>query len=326
MPVLETALALLLDRAAGEPPEAVHPVCWMGKAVAACERAARLVAPGPEGLRAAGAVMAVALPGGVFALTRLALGRLPGVLRLPAEAALISTAMAPRGLGEAAARVEEGLGEGLAEGRREVSRMVGRDTEDLQEEGVVRAAVESVAENANDGVVAPLLYAMIGGAPMALAYRMVNTLDSMIGYRSERHRELGWAAARLDDAAGYLPARACAGAAVLVAPLAGGSPLAALRVWKRDAAGHASPNAGVCEAAFAGALGARLGGPASYGGVAGGGHVMGEGLRPPARTDISRAVRLMRAVTVLVMSAGVAARLLARPRPGRPRVPGRRQR
>ena len=124
--------------------------------------------------------------------------------------------------------------------------------------------MESVAENTSDAQVAPLLWATVGGTPGALAYRAINTLDSMIGHRSPRYLRFGWAAARLDDAANYLAARATAALVVMCAPVVGGSPSGAVRAWREDAARHPSPNAGVVEAAFAGALGVRLGGPTQY--------------------------------------------------------------
>ncbi|MHB1390059.1 MAG: adenosylcobinamide-phosphate synthase CbiB [Thermoleophilia bacterium] len=301
------ALALALDLSLGEPPEALHPVCWMGRAVTLAERVAAGAGTDRTARRAAGAVTAVALPAGVFFASRWLLGQTPAPLTGALEAVLLYTAIAARSLGDAAAGVESGLADGLESGRERVSHMVGRDTAGLDEAGVVRAAVESVAENANDGVVAPLFWAVIGGAPLALAYRMVNTLDSMIGYRNERYRDLGWAAARLDDAAGYIPARITALAVAAAGPLVGTGSRAALSAWRRDGTGHASPNAGVCESAFAGALGVRLGGVSSYGGRQVELAPMGSGFRPPRREDIGRAVSLMYATvaTATVVSAAV---------------------
>lgn len=173
--------------------------------------------------------------------------------------------------------------------------LCGRDPAHLDIAQLTRAAVESVAENTSDAHVAPLLWAMVGGPPAVLGYRAVNTLDSMVGHRSPRYVRFGWAAARLDDAANYVAARVTAAMVVLCAPIVGGSPSGAVRAWRRDAARHPSPNAGVVEATFAGALGVRLGGPTQY-------HyelqirpVLGDGL-PPSVTDLRRAVLLSRAV------------------------------
>jgi adenosylcobinamide-phosphate synthase len=173
--------------------------------------------------------------------------------------------------------------------------LCGRTPAQLDIAQLTCAAVESVAENTSDAHVAPLLWAAVGGAPAVLGYRAVNTLDSMIGHRSPRYVRFGWAAARLDDAANYVAARVTATMVVACAPIIGGSPFGAIRAWRRDAAQHPSPNAGVVEAAFAGALGVRLGGPTQY-------HyelqirpVLGEGL-PPSVADLRRAVLLSRAV------------------------------
>ncbi|BCI87459.1 hypothetical protein NIIDMKKI_26650 [Mycobacterium kansasii] len=183
----------------------------------------------------------------------------------------------------------------LEAARRLLPSLCGRDPGGLDLPGLTRAALESVAENTSDAEVAPLLWATIGGAPAVLIYRAVNTLDSMVGYRSPRYLRFGWAAARLDDVANYAGARATAMLVVLCAPLAGGSPLGALRAWRRDAAHHPSPNAGVVEAAFAGALGVRLGGPTRYPDGLQIRPTLGDG-RQPTVADLRRAVLLSRAV------------------------------
>lgn len=303
-------LALAMDLAAGEPPEILHPVCWMGKAVALAEGAARRATTagggGPRAMKFAGAVTAVALPAGVYLGTRAALKLLPGRWRGFSEAVLLYTALAAHSLGRTARGVDAGLAQGVEQGRDAVSHLVGRDTASLDEDGIARAAVESVAENANDGVVAPLLYGFIGGAPLALAYKMVNTLDSMVGYRDERYRDFGWAAARLDDLAGYIPARLTALAAVAVSPALGADPRRAVNVWLSESGGHASPNAGVCEGAFAGALGVQLGGANSYAGTVEHRATLGTGLRPAGRGDIRRAVGLMYGAVAVAAASGTA--------------------
>ena len=179
--------------------------------------------------------------------------------------------------------------------RRLLPALCGRDPAQLDAAGLTRAAVESVAENTSDATVAPLLWATVGGVPAVLGYRAVNTLDSMVGHRSPRYARFGWAAAKLDDAANYIAARVTAALTVVCAPIVGGSPLGAVTAWHRDAGRHPSPNAGVVEAAFAGALGVQLGGPTQY-------HyelqirpALGAG-PPPTVTDLGRAVRLSRAV------------------------------
>ncbi|MHB0866483.1 MAG: adenosylcobinamide-phosphate synthase CbiB [Thermoleophilia bacterium] len=293
------ALALALDLTMGEPPEGLHPVCWMGRAVTLAERVTAVAGPDRAARRAAGTVTAVALPTGVFLASRWFLRQAPVPLAVPMEAVLLYTAIAVRSLADAAGGVESGLADSLSCGRERVGHMVGRDTAGLDEPGVVRAAVESVAENTNDAVVAPLFWGIVGGAPLALTYKMINTLDSMIGYRNERYRDFGWAAAQLDDAAGFIPARITALAVAAAGPLVGTGSVTALSAWRRDAAAHASPNAGVCESAFAGALGVRLGGVSSYGGRQVELAPMGSGFRPPRREDIGRSVGLMYATAAI---------------------------
>jgi adenosylcobinamide-phosphate synthase len=195
--------------------------------------------------------------------------------------------------------------------RRLLPALCGRDPAQLDAAGLTRAAVESVAENTSDATVAPLLWATVGGVPAVLGYRAVNTLDSIVGHRSPRYARFGWAAARLDDAANYVAARVTAALVVLCAPIVGGSPSGAVRAWGRDAARHPSPNAGVVEAAFAGALGVRLGGPTAYRYELQIRPTLGEGV-PPSVADLRRAVQLSRAVqaaaTVLCLSLSAAVR------------------
>ncbi|MUL83785.1 cobalamin biosynthesis protein [Mycobacterium sp. CBMA247] len=173
--------------------------------------------------------------------------------------------------------------------------LCGRDPAALDASGLTRATVESLAENTSDAQVAPLFWAAIGGVPGVLVYRGANTLDAMIGNRSPRYARFGWAAARFDDVLNYLPARLTGVLAAVCAPVVGGSPRAALRAWHRDAARHPSPNAGVAEASFAGALGVRLGGPTQYAHQLEIRPTLGDG-RIPEVADVARAVRLSRAV------------------------------
>ena len=193
-------------------------------------------------------------------------------------------------------------------GAREVlPSLCGRDPELLDADGLARAAVESIAENTSDATVAPLVWGAIAGVPGVLGYRAINTLDAMIGYRNERYRHFGWAAARTDDLANLLPARVSGALTVAVAPLLGGRPTAAWRAWRRDARSHPSPNAGVAEATMAGALGVTLGGRTQYRHGIELRPVLGDG-RVPAVSDLRRAVRLSTAVQVgaVLLAAGTA--------------------
>ncbi|WKG01361.1 cobalamin biosynthesis protein [Mycolicibacterium sp. HK-90] len=173
--------------------------------------------------------------------------------------------------------------------------LCGRDPAALDAAGLTRATVESLAENTSDAQVAPLFWAAFGGVPGVLVYRGANTLDAMIGHRSPRYHRFGWAAARFDDVLNYIPARLTGLLAVLCAPVVDGSPRAAARAWRRDAARHPSPNAGVAEASFAGALGVRLGGPTQYAHQLEIRPTLGDG-RIPEVPDVARTVRLSRAV------------------------------
>jgi adenosylcobinamide-phosphate synthase len=189
--------------------------------------------------------------------------------------------------------------------------LCGRDPSALDSAGLTRAGLESIAENTSDAQVAPLMWAAVGGVPGALAYRGVNTLDAMIGNKSPRYIRFGWAAARLDDVANYVPARVAGLLVAVCAPLVGGSGMAAIRAWARDAARHPSPNAGVVEASFAGALGVRLGGPTQYHHELEIRPTLGDG-RAPGVADLRRAVRLSKLVqiaatmTAVVLATGVA--------------------
>ena len=285
----KVATALVLDALFGEPPGALHPTVWVGRMTSAFEKRA-LGLQNPRSRRLAGVALALSLPALVFLSTRAVICLTPRPLRWVFEVAFISTSLSMRGLGEAAGAVERELRAGNLKGARaRVGDLVGRDTANLPAPEVARAAVESVAENTSDGVVAPMLYGLLLGAPGALAYRAVNTLDSMVGYRRHLYEDLGWASARLDDLANLMPSRATA----LFAAVVSGRPGATWRIALRYGPLTESPNAGWAEAAFAGALGLRVGGRNSYGGVVREGPLLGDG-RFPEPQDIRRSVKLMR--------------------------------
>lgn len=302
------AAALILDALLGEPPERIHPTVWMGRAISAYEGPA-LKLTTASGLRAAGVLLAAVLPAAAFLLCRSLLRATPPSARPVLEAALISTTLSLRGLGSAAQGVRYELAGGRLEGARSrVGEFVGRETADLPGPEVCRAAVESVAENTSDGVVGPMFFGLLMGAPGALAYKAINTVDSMVGYRNPRHRDLGWAGARLDDLANLAPARLTVLAVAASSRHPGGVISTALRYGPLTA----SPNAGYAEAAFAGALGVRLGGTNRYGGVERRGPILGDG-RPPNAEDLGRAVALMRRACITL---ALAALLLERVRRG----------
>ena len=202
----------------------------------------------------------------------------------------------------------------LPAARRRLPALCGRDPDRLDAAGLARAAVESVAENTSDAVVAPLLWGAVFGLPGLLGYRAVNTLDAMIGHHSPRYERFGWAAARLDDAANLIPARVTGLLAAGLAPAVGGSPRHALRMLRRDGGQHPSPNAGRCEAAFAGSLGVQLGGQNVYHGRTEQRGLLGDG-GPPDAADLARAVRLSRLVGAAAAAlAAVIAHILCRGR------------
>ena len=189
-----------------------------------------------------------------------------------------------------------------------VSRIVGRDTQALTAEGVTKAAVETVAENASDGVIAPLLYMLLGGAPLALTYKAINTMDSMVGYKNTQYLYFGRAAAKLDDAANYLPSRIAALLWVAAAALTGNDARSAWRIWRRDRRNHASPNSAQTESACAGALNVQLAGPAYYFGEYYPKPTIGDAVRPIEPEDIRRADRMMYAESLLALALGLVIR------------------
>ena len=243
-------------------------------------------------------------------MERLAAGR--PLLRTLLTAAASWTALGGRSLGREAVAVATRLTRNdLAGARVQVRNLVGRDTADLGPDEIARACVESVAENTSDAVVAPLLWGAVAGMPGLLAYRAANTLDAMIGHRSTRYRRFGWAAARLDDLLNWVPSRASGLAAAAMAPLVGGTSRPALWAMVRDAGRHPSPNAGVVEAAFAGALGVQLGGRNVYSGEPEDRGLLGDG-RPVRIDDVTRAVRLADAVGIGALIVAVLIRALRR--------------
>ncbi len=270
------ALAFGLDLLIGDPAWMPHPVRWIGSAITGIERKLRRVTASPAGERLAGVVLVALIVLPAYGLTATVvdlLGSLTGagaVLGMALVVLLAATTLATRELLRSAGRVIDAVRQGdLTDARTQVSMIVGRDTAKLDEQGVLRAAIETLAENLSDGIVAPLFYFAVGGLPLAMAYKAVNTLDSMVGYRNDRYRFFGWAAARLDDAANFIPAR-LSGLLIVCAVLLRGAPRQAAQAWTvllRDGRNHSSPNSGVPEAAMAGALGVLLGGPNSYGGV-----------------------------------------------------------
>jgi adenosylcobinamide-phosphate synthase len=296
-----TLFALLLEIMIGYPDRLLrmigHPVTWMGRLIGALDRGLNLDTATPAARRMAGTFAVLVL---ITAVGTIAFLFELGLLWLPfgsvAAALLASTLLAQRSLHEHVARVATALEEtGVAAGRTAVSHIVGRDAEPLDEAGVARAAIESLAENFSDGVVAPTLWMAIGGLAGAAIYKAINTADSMIAFRTPRHAAFGWAAARLDDLVN-LPASRLSGLLIIAAAglTKGASPAGAWRAVRRDARRHRSPNAGYPEAAMAGALGLMLAGPRLYDGILVDDAMMGDGRRAADAADIRAALKLYR--------------------------------
>jgi len=306
--------AVLLDLLLGDPRGWPHPVILMGKGISLGERWVRRLFQNSLALKAGGILLVTTVVGLTYLVTwglvRLAFqGHF--YLGLLVETWLLYSALAIKDLHVHARQVAIPLTTGDLPGAREkVALIVGRDTGELDQAGVTRAVVETVAENTVDGIISPLFYAFIGGAPLALAYKAINTLDSMIGYKNCRYCDLGWAAARLDDVANYLPARLTGLLLVLVAPFTPGGIKRTWTVLRRDAGKHPSPNGGIPEAAVAGALGIRLGGLNFYDGEPSYRAEMGEALRPLEIKHIKQVLLIMYAVTFLACLLGIALRLL----------------
>ena len=305
----------VLDTLFGDPPWLPHPVVLMGKAISALEKRLRARLPQtPQGELLGGAVVAFTLPVGTFLLTSLVcLGaaKLSPWLGMAVQMFWCGQALAAKGLAQESTNVYRALIKpDLPAARKAVSRIVGRDTQNLTLEGVTKAAVETVAENASDGVIAPLLYMLLGGAPLALTYKAINTMDSMLGYKNEKYLYFGRAAAKLDDAANYLPSRLAGLLWCAAAALTGNSPKGAWRIWRRDRRNHASPNSAQTESACAGALGVQLAGPAYYFGEYYAKPTIGDPLRPIEPEDIRRANRMMYAESVLALAVGLAVRAI----------------
>ena len=311
-------LALLIEALAGYPDWLVqsigHPVTWMGRLIGFFDDTLNHERMSRATRRAAGIVslfIVICMTGIVAYVLERSLFWLPLGVVFAALAA--STLIAQRSLHDHVERVAMALErEGLAAGRKAVSRIVGRDPQTLDEAGVARAAIESLAENFSDGVVAPALWIAVGGIAGGAIYKAINTADSMIGHRTRRHQAFGWAAARLDDLVNLPASRLSALLLVAAAAATGGA--SATEAWRaviRDASHHRSPNAGYPEAAMAGALDLALAGPRAYAGVWVGDAVMGRGRRAATAADIRAALMLFRrADAMLIGLVAVLATLL----------------
>ena len=308
--VLALALGFALDALLGDPAWLLHPVCIIGSYISFAEK--RLRARGGNLrksallLTASTVLLTMAAAGALLALLG-CLGRIP---RLVGMALLDWLGLAMTSLAREARGVERALAHSVEAGRAQVARIVGRDTQRLSEEEIIKATVETVAENTTDGVIAPMLYAALGGPVLLWGFKAASTLDSMVGYMDERYRDIGWSSARLDDLLNFIPARVTGPLLCLAAALTGLDGKNAWRVMRRDYACHKSPNCAWSEAAAAGALHIQLGGTHDYFGKPMEKPTIGDADRPAERSDIARAVSLMIAASVLMMAAICAATLM----------------
>ena len=293
-----------IDLVLGDPAWLYHPVRLIGRFISFME--GRLRARGGN-LR----ISAVFLTVSTIALTMLAAGGILYLLSLAGRAPLLIgmalldwMGIAVKSMADEAKGVDRALAGGLEAGRRQVARIVGRDTDSLSEEEVVKAAVETVAENTTDGVISPMIFAAIGGPVLLWGFKAASTLDSMVGYMDEKYRDIGWFSARLDDVLNFVPARITACLMCLAAYLTGMDGKNAVRIVRRDHANHKSPNCAWSEAAAAGAMRLQLGGTHTYFGKTVVKPTIGDDIRPAETKDIGRSCRLLYVTSAL--AAGIA--------------------
>ncbi|MBW4028183.1 MAG: cobalamin biosynthesis protein CobD [Acidobacteria bacterium] len=315
------AAAYVVDCVLGDPEWLPHPVRLMGKV---CDRGEALLRRPRQSAAvelAAGAALTAAMIAGFYVVTAegiRAVGRRSRVAGAAVEVALAWTCLAGRSLLDEGAQVIAALeADDLERARARLARIVGRDTAALDASEICRTLIETLAESSCDGIVAPLFYLAVGGVPLAMAYKTVNTLDSMIGHADERYLYFGKAAARLDDLANLLPARLAAmGVAAVASILPEANGAAALRLWQRDGDRHKSPNAGQPEAAMAGALEVRLGGTNTYRGEVMHAPEIGAELPVPSLREAKLAMRIVGGVTLLGVLAAVLVRAMTSPGAG----------
>lgn len=309
MTLLAWGIAYLLDYWLGDPPRWPHPVRWIGNLISLTQRAVRKVCRTERALKVGGGILWFIVVGSTWLLCWGLLhvaGLIHPWLSWVLEVWMIYTVLAARSLSDAALDVFHALKNGtLAESREKLSWIVGRDTSQLERPQITRAVVETVAENTVDGVIAPLFFLLLGGAPLAMAYKAINTLDSMVGYKNEKYRAIGYVSARVDDFANFIPARLSWLLLSLAAGILRLDFRRALRIGWRDRYQHSSPNCAWSEATAAGALGIRLGGPNVY---------FGERVEKPWIGDERREIELddiTHTLHLMMLSSGLALLLFA---------------
>ena len=304
-----------IDLLLGDPHGFPHPVIAIGKLISALEKLLRRIFPAtPKGERLAGGILWVlvtSVSAGIPALLLWLCRRLSPWLGLAAESVMCWQILATKSLRTESMKVYHALAAGDTEGARHaVSMIVGRDTSRLDRAGIARAAVETVAENTSDGVLAPMVFLAIGGAPLGFFYKAVNTMDSMLGYVEPPYRDVGLVPAKMDDVMNYLPARLSALLMLAAGALLGMDGRNGWRIFRRDRHNHASPNSAQTESACAGALGVQLAGPASYFGKRVDKPTIGDPGRPVEPGDITRANRMLYAAAGLALGLGLGLKAL----------------
>ena len=297
-------IGFCIDLLVGDPHGFPHPVVLIGKCISVLERGLRCICPKtPSGERAAGAILwgAVVIVSTVVPALLLWLsGLVSPWLRLALESVMCWQILAVKSLRDESMKVYDALESGdLAASRHAVSMIVGRDTQALSEIGVTKAAVETVAENSSDGIIAPMFYMAIGGIPLMFLYKGINTMDSMLGYKNDKYLYFGRCAARLDDVANYIPARISGWLMALSTVFVGMDTKNAVKIYRRDRRNHASPNSAQTEAAMAGALDVQLAGNAYYFGKLYEKPTIGDPIRPVEIEDIPRANKLLYATCIV---------------------------
>lgn len=298
--LLAAICGFILDLIIGDPEKltSLHPVVIIGRGISFLEKHLRAHLPKTmTGERVGGIITAVIVPASVLLFCGAIiyiLEKTCPTLSFAVQVIWCCQALAVKNLKDESTNVYNKLKTAtIDDARKAVGRIVGRDTAALDESGIVRAAVETVAENFSDGVIAPMFYMFIGGAPLALCYKSINTMDSMLGYKNERYLYFGTAPAKLDDAANYIPARLAALVLIFASFICREDGISAWHIWRRDRRNHASPNSAQCEAVMAGALHIQLGGPAYYFGTYHDKPTIGDKLRERECDDIRRACRLL---------------------------------
>ena len=310
---LAVALGFALDWIFGDPQGVWHPICAIGSLISKTEKLLRRLFPAtPRGDKIAGVFLWVIVCGLSFAVPLailFLLGRVSIWLACAAQTLFCYQIFARKCLVDAGNHVRAALDKSLDDGRKAIAMYVGRDTGALTEEGVIKATVETIAENTTDGVIAPMIFMLIGGAPLGFLYKAVNTLDSMVGYHNDKYEHLGWCSAKMDDLFNFIPARVAAVCMVAGAGMLKFDSRNARRIFQRDRFKHKSPNSAQTESVCAGALHVQLGGPAPYFGKMVQKPTIGDDDRAIVKSDIGRAADLMTTAAVFALLLGLAIRL-----------------